>query len=208
MLTAALRDSAPIPDAPSLDAAFDTIERLLNSVVLECRLGTDPDDGLYTCGPGPAEVERLRKEVESTARFRAEIGLPALAVPGGTQPLWDGTDPAPARMFGSGDGRRDGGGWAAILVSFARFEARLDIDGYAERTGLTPQHLEAVESGELRPGSGEVERILIAGGTGIRGRLELYEDHDDVLHLRAMANPELTRQRIAKFKRSFRLNAE
>ena len=43
----------------------------------------------------------------------------------------------------------------------------------------------------MRPGASAVEELLVRAGLGVRGRLELYDDHDDGLHLLALADPDL-----------------
>ena len=66
----------------------------------------------------------------------------------------------------------------------------LDVEVYAEQAGLTSAELEAIESGASRLSASEVEDTLTAANGGTRGRLELYDDHDDVLHIGALADPE------------------
>ena len=66
----------------------------------------------------------------------------------------------------------------------------LDVEVYAEQAGLTSAELEAIESGASRPSASEVEDILTAANGGTRGRVELYDNHDDVLHIGALADPE------------------
>ena len=53
------------------------------------------------------------------------------------------------------------------------------------------EKIEEIESGTVRPGASAVEELLVRAGLGVRGRLELYDDHDDGLHLLALADPDL-----------------
>ena len=180
-------------EAGRLDPCLDTIERLVNAVALECRIGPGADDGLYRAGPDAGEVARLRAELAATAARRASLGLAALAVPEGSQLPWDGTDPAPARRHGAGD-TRCGPGKTAILVRYFRSCAGgLSVSQYAKRCGMPAAELEKIESGALRPGASVVEELLGQAGLGVRARLELYDDHDDGLHLLALADPDFHR---------------
>ena len=177
-------------ESGDLDPCLDTIERLVNAVALECRIGPGADDGLYGDGSDAGEVGRLRGELAAVAAHRASLGLPALAVPEGSQRSWDGTDPAPSRQHGAGD-TRCGPGKTAILVRYFRSCAgRLSVSEFAKRCGVAAAELEAIESGELRPGASAVEELLVRAGQGMRARLELYDDHDDGLHLLALADPD------------------
>ena len=177
-------------EAGCVDACLDTIERLVNAVALECRIGPGADDGLYSGGPDAGEVSRLRGELAAAAARRASLGLPALAVPEGAQLPWDGTDPAPPRQHGAGD-TRCGPGKSAILVRYFRSCAgRLSVSEYAKRCGVAAEKIEQIESGAVRPGASAVEELLVRAGQGMRARLELYDDHDDGLHLLALADPD------------------
>ena len=171
------------------DPVLDTVERLVNSVGLEVRAGgygaPGPDVGSV---PG-SEVARVRRAFADLAGFRRSHGLRPPGPPVGAQPGWDGTEPAPPRLFGAGPTRRDGGGWAAILVSAARQRSRMTQTDLAAAAGLAREGVAAVEDGRFRPPVKEVERILSAMGYGLRTRLEAYDDHDDGLHLRALADP-------------------
>ena len=174
------------------DPCLDTIERLVNAVALECRIGPGADGGLYSAGPDAGEVSRLRCELAAAAEHRAGLGLPALAVPEGSQLPWDGTDPAPARRHGADDSRC-GPGKSAILVRYFRSCTGLSVAEYAKRCGVAAAALEEIESGAVRPGAAAVEELLGWAGLGVRARLEVYDDHDDGLHLLALADPDFYR---------------
>ena len=133
-------------EAGGVDPCLDTIERLVNAVALECRLGPGADGGLYSGGPDAGEVSRLRGELAAAAEHRAGLGLPALGVPEGSQLPWDGTDPAPARRHGAGDSRC-GPGKSAILVRYFRSCTGLSVAEYAKRCGVAAAALEEIESG-------------------------------------------------------------
>ena len=191
-------------EAGDLDPTLDTLDRIVNAVGLEIRAGPRQPTGHYR-GPGADhdEVERLREKLTALNRLRDELGAGPLGPPTGAQPEWDGQDPAPGRQFGSGPTRTDGGGWAALLVRSARAEAGVTARQYAASAGIREADLDRIESGELRPPVGELARILNNVGTGLRVRLEPYDDHDDGLHLKALADPELHDQRMRRNREVF-----
>lgn len=135
--------------------------------------------------------------------LRDEVGAPAPGPPAGALPDWDGEDPAPGRPFGAGENRTDGGGWAAVLLRSAQGEARSDTQAFAKACGVTVADLERILAGELRPTVGELVSILAEAGTGLRVRLEVYDDHDDGLHFSALARPERHRRRMRKGRAIF-----
>lgn len=186
-------------ESGAFDPAMDTVERILNGSGLELRCGPGTPDRRYR---GPAvdsdEVARLRVELAAARDFRREIGAPPPGPPAGALPAWDGTDPAPPRLFGAGEGRRDGGGWAALVVGLARVTAQATPGRFAEACGISGSRLGRIESGHTRPTVGELAEMLAATGEGLRVRIEVYDDHDDGLHLSARTDPELHRpQRTA-----------
>lgn len=187
-----------------LDPTLDTLDRIVNAVGLEIRAGPHQPTGHYR-GPGVDydEVERLREKLTALNRLRDELGAGPPGPPTGTQPEWDGQDPAPGRQFGSGPTRTDGGGWAALVVRSARAEAGVTACQYAASAGIGGADLDRIESGELRPPVGELARILDNAGTGLRVRLEPYDDHDDGLHLKALADPELHDRRMHRSREVF-----
>ena len=135
--------------------------------------------------------------------MREEIGAPAPGPPAGALPDWDGEAPAPRRPFGAGEGRSDGGGWAAVLLCSAQAEARCDTQAFAEACGVSVADLERMQTGELRLAVGELASMLARAGTGLRVRLEVYDDHDDGLHFSASARPDLHRRRMRRGRAVF-----
>ena len=185
------------------DPVLDTVERLVNSVGLEVRAGGDGEPGPAAAVVSGSEAARVRRAFADLAGFRRSHGLRPPGPPAGAQLGWDGTEPAPPRLFGAGPTRRDGGGWAAILVSAARQRSKMTQAGFAAVAGLTRAGVAAVEDGRFRPPVKEIERILSAMGYGLRTRLEPYDDHDDGLHLRALADPGRYARRLRNGEAAF-----
>ena len=183
-------------ESGDLDPVMDTVERILNGSGLELRAGPASPDDRY-CGPlvDRDEAARLRSCIASTRSFRRQLGAPPPGPPVGALPDWDGEDPAPPRCFGAAEGRRDGGGWAAILVRSATAEARSDRRVFARACRLDEEALERIAAGQERPSTSELAAMLTRAGCGLRVRIEVYDDHDDGLHLSAQADPELHRPR-------------
>ena len=119
-------------ESGDLDPALDTVERILNGSGLELRAGPAPPDSRY-CGPliDPDEAARLRGALADARSFRRQLGAPPPGPPAGALPDWDGKDPAPPRPFGAAEGRRDGGGWATLLVRSAIAETRSGRSAFA-----------------------------------------------------------------------------
>lgn len=172
-----------------LDPTMDTVERIVNGSGLELRAGPGSGDGRYG-GPDadPQEVARLRLELAEARAFRAELGAPPPGPPGGVLPVWDGEDPAPGRRFGAAEGRRDGGGWAAVIVRSAREEAHSTIERFADACGVAGPALERIEWGARRPSMGELAAMLARfkarrgryrGVTARLGRVRLAEVGSD-----------------------------
>ena len=191
-------------EAGALDPTMDTVERILNGSALELRAGTGASGDLYT-GPAAvaAEAARVRSSLAAARAFRAELGAPAPGPPPRALPEWDGEDPAPGRPFGAAEGRTDGGGWAAVLVRSAIAEARSDTQSFALACGTDTATLERIQSGEQRPPVGELASWLAAAGVGLDVRLEVYDDHDDGLHLSALAHPERHSRRMQRAREIF-----
>ena len=181
-------------ESGGLDPALDTVERILNGAALEVRAGPGAPNAHYS-GPeaNSGEVARLRSALHEARWLRCYVGAPAPGPPDGILPHWDGRDPAPPRPFGVAEGRRDGGGWAALIVRSAIVEARSDIRAFARASGLAAQHLERVASGETRLPTGELAALLTRAGLGLRVRIEVYDDHDDGLHLCSRTDPIMHR---------------
>ena len=195
-------------ESGGLDPALDTVDRLMNAVGLEVRAGAHggPEAGCPEAGctgVEAAEVERVRQAFRTASEFRRGLGLGPLGPPAGVQREWDGTEPAPPRLFGAGQTRRDAGGWAAMLVHGERQRTGLTPDELAQAAGLSPSGLVAIEDGRHRPPVGELQRILSAMDACLRVRLEPYEDHDDCLHLRALADPERHQRQLRAAQATF-----
>ena len=190
-------------EAGQFDPVLDTVERLVNSVGLEVRAGTDGQPSAGFSMVCESEVARVRRAFAELVEFRRGHGLRPPGPPLGAQPDWDGTDPAPPRLFGAGPTRRDGGGWTAILVRSARQRRGMGQAAFAAATGLDRAGVAAIESGALRPPVKELERVLSAMGFGLRARLEPYDDHDDGLHLRALGDPGRYARRMRNGESAF-----
>lgn len=190
-------------EAGRFDPALDTVERLVNSVGLEVRAGAGGKPDAAHSVVCESEVARVRRAFTEVVEFRRSHGLRPLGPPEGAQPDWDGTDPAPPRLFGAGPTRRDGGGWAAILVRSARQRRGMGQADLAAAAGLDRAGVAAVEDGRLRPPVNELERVLSAMGFGLRARLEPYDDHDDGLHLRALGDPGRYARRMRNGESAF-----
>lgn len=178
-------------ESGELDPTLDTVERILNAAGLEVRAGPAAGESRY-CGasPDPGEVACVRAAVEADRALREDLGAPAAGPPAGAQPHWDGEDPAPARRIGAAEGRGDAGGWAAVLVRSAIAETPGGAEAFAEAVGVDAEMLGRVCSGADRLSVGELVSLLERAGTGLRVRLEVYDDHDDGLHLSAVSDPE------------------
>ncbi len=169
-----------------LDPSLDTIDRMLNSVGLELRAGPagNPNPAYASGRQDVAEVARIRDRAEADRVFRARHGLAAPGPPPGTQPDWDGSDPAPPRRIGAGEGRRCCGGWGHLLT----LTARRDPDGTF--------HIPEPDGSAARTASG-IARALAADGLALHVRIEPYDDHDDLLHLAAEADSDRHEQIMA-----------
>ena len=74
-------------------------------------------------------------------------------------------------------------------------ESRSDRRAFARACGLDEEGLARIASGETLPSTGELAALLARAGCGLRVRIEVYDDHDDGLHLSARADPVLHRPR-------------
>ena len=190
-------------ESGELDPAIDTVGRIVHGVGLELRCGPRPEANPAYRKVDDAEVARVAAAVAKARGFREEYGLGMPGPPPGTQRDWDGQDPAPCRLFGVGPSRRDDGGWAALLVWSARCELRMSPAEFAAAAGISEADVARIETGERRPPLGEVQRILNAAGIDLGVRLEVYDDHDDVLHLRASADEARHERTIARARETF-----
>ena len=186
-----------------LDPTLDTVGRLVSSVGLEVRAGTGPEpDGRYV-GTDRDEAKRLGSAFDQACEFAAQFGAGPPGPMEGTQPQWDGIDPAPAHLFGAGLTRRDGGGWSAILVRDERSRLAMTQCDLAAATGLGATDVASIESGAVKLSVGQLQVVLAAMGASLVVRLEVYDAHDDALHLKAVSDPQGYRNRIRAAKEAF-----
>ena len=68
---------------------------------------------------------------------------------------------------------------------------------------LTPRRWGRICSGAQRLSVGELAGLLERSGAGLRVRLEVYDDHDDGLHLSALSDPERHRRIKARAEQIF-----
>lgn len=186
-----------------LDPTLDTVERLVNAIGLEVRAGAHSEPDPAYQGVTASEVERVREAFEEVREFREAYGLRVVGPPPGVQPEWDGLGSAPPRLFGAGPTRRDGGGWGAILLSGERAQTQAALRQVAAAAGISTDCAARIEDGTLRPPVSMVERLFAAMGSCLRVRLEPYDDHDDGLHLQALADPERHQRRLANGETAF-----
>lgn len=190
-------------ESGQIDSTLDTVNRLVNSVGLEVRAGPQPVGSSDQRLPGNGltdadEIGRVRQAYEAACDFRSRYGLAPLGPPPGSQPHWDGEDPAPGHRFRVAEAREDGGGWSALLVRDARDRMEMTQAQVAAVVGISETDIARTETGELRLSVVELERILNSMGLELHTRLEPYDDHDDVLHLIALKDPELHQHRLQK----------
>ena len=185
------------------DPTLDTVERLVNSVGLEVRAGAHRECNPAYTGVTASEVERVRAALETVREFREAHGLRPPGPPPGVQPDWDGLGAAPPRLFGAGRTRRDGGGWGAVLFKSERVHTRAVLGEIAAAVGISTDCAALIEDGMVRPPVGMIEALFGAMGSCLRVRLEPYDDHDDGLHLQAVADPERYLRRLSNGEKSF-----
>lgn len=172
-----------------IDPTLDTVGRIVNSIGYELRAGPSATPDPRYGAVDQSEVKRLAAEHLSAATRAAEFGYRPPGPPEGTQPHWDGQHPAPPRLFGAGPSRRDEGGWGAILVSSERSRVGMDRAELAAAAGLRDATVSLIEEGDVVLRVGELQDVLALMGASLDIRLEVYDDHDDVLHLEAAADP-------------------
>lgn len=168
---------------------WETLERLANAVGLEVRVGVRPGTGTTAVSERfDVGIRRVRKALDDHNAWRTELGLDPLAPPSETVPPWDGTDPAPARQVSAWPHRTDFGGHTAINVRYGRnCVQRVDAATFAAAAGLTPAELRDIEDGRVSLSLDDTESLLNRAGLEQFAHLELYDDHDDLLHLDAIA---------------------
>ncbi len=169
--------------------AWETLERLANCVGLELRVGVQPATGSgclrdrFDFG-----LDRVREALDAENAWRFGLGLGPLAPPAETVPPWDGTDPAPARQVSAWPHRTDAGGHAAINVRYGR-NCVLGIcrASFAALVELAPAELDDIEDGRVSLALDDTECLLNRAGLEQFAHLELYDSHDDLMHLDAIA---------------------
>lgn len=171
---------------------WETLERLANAVGLEVRVGVRPStDTTAVSERFDDDTDRVREALADHNAWRAGLGLGPLAPPSETVPKWDGTDPAPARQVSAWPQRTDFGGHTAINVRYGRnCVQRVDEATFAAAVGLTPAELRDIEHGRLSLSLDDTESLLNRAGLEQFAHLELYDDHDDLLHLDAIAEQQ------------------
>ena len=176
--------------------AWETLERLANSVGLEIRVGvrrcTDIAGVSARLDP---DFDRVREALDTENAWRAGLGLGPLGPPAATVPPWDGTDPAPARQVSAWPHRTDFGGHTAINVRYGR-NCVLGVDetAFAASVELTTAELRNIEAGHVTLSLDDTERLLNRAGLEQFAHLEPYDAHDDLLHLDAIAKRSRTRR--------------
>ena len=190
-------------ESGQIDPTLDTVNRLVNSVGIEVRAGPQPVGSGDQRQPGGGltdadEIDRVRQAFEAARDFRSRYGLAPLGPPPSSQPHWDGEDPAPGHRFRVAEAREDGGGWPAILVRDARDRMDMTQAQVAAAVGISETDIARIETGELRLSVVKLERIFGLIGVELHTRLEPYDDHDDVLHLIALKDPDRHKRRLQK----------
>ena len=183
------------------DPVIDTVGRLVSVVGLELRCGGRPEPNPAYLQVDPDEVARVAGEMARSREFWAQFGRQS-PMPS-HQIEWDGVPPAPPHLYGAGPGRRHGGGWAALRIGTERSFLDMTQAEMAATAGISEAALAKIESGDYRPTMGEVQRILSAVGIELYVRLEVYEDHDDGLHQRALEDPERLERMLRYNKKVF-----
>ncbi|MCY4423789.1 MAG: hypothetical protein OXC06_12050 [Acidimicrobiaceae bacterium] len=91
-----------------------------------------------------------------------------------------------------------------MLVRSAIAEASGGAEAFAVAAGVDAEVLGRICSGAHRPTVAELAGLLERAGAGLRVRLEVYDDdHDDGLHLSAVADPGRHRRIKARAEEIF-----
>ena len=77
-----------------------------------------------------------------------------------------------------------------MLVRCAVAYAPGGVEAFARAGGVDTETLGRICSGAQRLSVGELSGLLERAGRGLRVRLEVYDDHDDGLHLSAVSDPQ------------------
>lgn len=78
-----------------------------------------------------------------------------------------------------------------------RAQTKAALGQVAAAAGVSAERAEKIEDGAFRPPVSMVESLLAAMGACLAVRLKPYDDHDDGLHLQALADPERYQRRLA-----------
>ena len=184
-------------DAGRLRPAFETLERIANAVGLELRVGVRRRTESSPASDRFDDDGRVSEALAAENSWRASLGQGPLAPPSAAVPEWDGTDPAPARQVSAWPHRTDYGGHAAVNVRYGRnCVLQLDAESFAARIALTPSELSDIEDGNVSLSLDDTESLLNHAGLEQFARLEPYDDHDDLLHLAAIAKRDRLRSRF------------
>lgn len=188
-------------EAAELRPAAETIERLANAVSLELRVRIVPRTAAaHVADQFDGDLGRVREALAAEQAWRAAHGVQALAPPPEVVPAWDGCDPAPARQSSAWPSRTDFGGSTAVKIGYARScVLRIGSDEFAARAGVPADVLVDLEAGGVALSMDATEALLNAAGVEQHVRLEVYDTHDDVLHLSALADPDRTLAQLAGF---------
>lgn len=181
-------------ESARLRPAAETIERLANAVSLELRVQVVPrSQAPRVMDQFDDDIDRVRDALDAEQAWRSTHGIPLLTPPPGVVPAWDGRDPAPPRQSSAWPTRTDFGGSTAAKISYARrCVLRVNAAECACRAGVSPQVLDDYETGRVALSMDATEAFLNAIGTEQRVRLEVYDPHDDLLHLSVLADRALT----------------
>lgn len=74
----------------------------------------------------------------------------------------------------------------------------MDRAELAAAAGLCEGTVTCIEEGDVLLRLGELQHVLASMGASLKVRLEVYDDHDDVLHLKAVADPAAYEQRMRR----------
>lgn len=185
-------------DTGRLRPACETLERIANAVGLELRVGVRRRTRTSAASDRfDDDYGRVREALAAENSWRASLGQGPLAPPSAAVSEWDGTDPAPARQVSAWPHRTDYGGHAAVNVRYGRnCVLRLDEESFAARIALTASELSDIEDGKVSLSLDDTELLLNHAGLEQFARLEPYDDHDDLLHLAAIAERDRARSRL------------
>ena len=180
----------------AVDPTLDELELALNAIGLETRISLGlPDE------PWPPAVPHDRERIADTIRRHRALDTEMYGQ------MWIRRTPpqpgATARLFGAGPGRQDGGGWAAILFDNVLHGLGVSHAEFAHRAGIPPSDAQQIASGDIKPQTGDFERMLAANGVPMAIRIDIYCEDDDDEHAMWEANPEGYEATIAAIRAEF-----